>query len=414
MIKKLRRHIVCSTMTSLIIIMLVLLIVVNSVTAIANNSTADGSVERYYHIAHYIKNDPENENEFADDGTSCSVHVVDEREDSWQQYVIVWYRVDGSMQRVFLGSRFITDEEALSFVKKVDKKNADKGWIEFQDNDYRYGKFIDDIGEGYLVISHRPTERSRIDSMFQSSLVTAIVSCIAMFVIALMFSKRAAEPVERAMENQKRFITDASHELKTPITIISANNEIIELNHGADTLTQSNRTQLERMSSLIQKMIEMSKFDENTEDIDKEEFSLTEAVGDTAMSFMPMLEPMDKELDLKLDDDIDIESDESKVRQLVAILMDNAVKHSNEGSKTKVKLTKGKRTLLTIENSCSDIDKIDMNKIFDRFYREDKVRTGGKGYGLGLAIAKSICEVCDFDIKVKRTGISRIMFTVKF
>lgn len=409
MIKKLRRRIVYSTMSSLLVIMLTLLMVVNSVTEFTNNSTADGRIAQLYYIAQYIRDNPGNRIDYPDNDTGYNLQVFDESENSWQRYIIVWYREDGSMEMLFLGSNFVTEEEALKYVERAENKNGDKGWIEY----YRYGKFVEDDGEGYLILDYKATEKSRIDSMLQSSVITAAVSCVAMFIIALIFSKRATVPVERAMENQKRFITDASHELKTPITIISANNEIIELNHGVDTLTQSNRTQLERMSSLIQKMIDMSKFDENTEDVDHEAFSLTEAVYDTVMSFMPIIETSNKELSLKLDD-VAIESDETKVRQMIAILMDNAVKYSSADSMIKVKLTQGKHSLLTIENSCSNVDDIDMNKIFDRFYREDKVRTGGAGYGLGLSIAKSICETCNFEIKVKRTGISRIMFTVKF
>lgn len=410
MIKKLRRRIISTTMVSLIITMAVLVIVVNTLTTITNNSTADETIDRYYYIAQYLrKNAAENNFEVSVDGTD-NIMIIDESEHSWQHYIIVWYRSDGSREMTFIGSNFITQENALEYIKRAENKNRNSGWLE----NFRYGKFVEEDGSGYLIICDEITERSRIDSMFQSSVITSVVCIIAMLVIAILFSQRATMPVEKALENQKRFVTDASHELKTPITIISANNDILELNNGEDSLTQSNRTQLDRMSTLIQKMIEMSRYDENTEEIERERFSLGEAVYDTAMSFAPIIEKCGKELEIKLDQDVQIVSDEAKVRQLIAILMDNAVKYSDENGKILLHLTKVKKPVLQIENSCSNVDKIPLNALFERFYREDKVRTGGGGHGLGLSIAKSICEACDFDIKVKQSGISRIMFTVKF
>lgn len=411
MIKKLRRRIVSTTMTTLVLTMTVLVIVVNSLTAIANNSTADETIDRYYHIAQYVRdNSAERGFVIPEDDTSYSVWVIDEDEQSWQHYIIVWYRFDGSREMIFIGSNFISQEDALEYVKKAEVKRSYKGWLDY----FRYGKFVEEDGSGFLVMSDEVTERSRIDSMFHSSIITSAITCLVVLVIAILFSKRVTKPVERAMENQKRFVTDASHELKTPITILSANNDIIELNHGEDDLTKSNRMQLERMSTLLQKMMDMSRYDEHTEDIEKENFSLSEAVFDTAMSFTSLIEKSGKQIDIELDQNIEINSDEAKVRQLVAILMDNAVKYCDENGKILLKLTKGKKPVLQIENTCSGVDKMSLNLLFERFYRADKARTGGSGYGLGLSIAKSICEVCGFDIKVNQSGIERILFTVKF
>ncbi len=419
MIKKLRRRIMSVTMTSLLITMLLILIVVNSINTATNNGSADDSVERFYHFSIWARRNQEERiaNGEEVDGYGEDFYILYEDEHTWQRFITVWYDENGEREQVRLSTVFyiakdtyITEDQVYKYVERAENINKDSGWID----NMRFGKFTDEKGYDYLVLNYSATERSRIDFMVQSSVITAVVSLVVMFAIALFFSERATRPISKAVEKQKQFVTDASHELKTPLAIISANNEIIEMNHGADDITQSTHSQLARMDVLIQKMLDMSKLDEQYEDAEKERFSLSDAVVDTVMCFVPIAEKDGIRVVQKLEQDIEIESDEAKVRQLIAILVDNAVKYCDPNGKITISLTKGKKTMLQVENSCHNVRDIPLNMLFERFYRGDKARTGGKGFGVGLSIAKSICEICRFDIKVKQSGDDKIVFTVRF
>jgi len=407
------------TMVSLLATMLLILVVVNSINTATNNGSADESVMQFYHFSYWARENQREQiaNGEEVDGYGEDFYIIYEDEHSWRRFITVWYDEAGERDQIRLSTRFyvaenklITEELVYNYVDRAEKTNRDSGWID----NMRYGKFTDENGYNYLVLVYAATEHSRINFMIQSSAIVAVISLIVMFGVVLFFSERATRPVSKAVEKQKQFVTDASHELKTPLAIISANNEIMEMNNGADALTASTRSQLERMDVLIQKMLYMSRLDEQNENVESEKFSLSDAVMDTVLSFAPVAEKEEIIVVQKLEQDIDIVSDEAKIRQLIAILMDNAVKHCDPNGKITVVLSKGKKTMFYIENTCRNVRSIPLNMLFERFYRGDKARTGGKGYGVGLSIAMSICEICGFDIKVKASGDDKIMFSVKF
>lgn len=410
MIKKLQLRIVTTTMLTLFATMLAMIFVVNILTTTTNNTSADWSINYYHEYSLRLQSDPEFDPKIYKSSTGYNFNISNEDEDSWWSFIVVWYNADGSKKMIVLGSRYISDETAVELIERAENKNTKSGWV----NSYRFGKFTEEDGTGFLVMNPAETERSRIDSMFQSTVTTAGICSVVMFVVMMLFLKQTTRPIKKTMEDQKRFLTDAGHELKTPITILLANNDIIEMNNGESELTKSNRSQLKRMSVLIQKMIDISKIDENIVKIQKEVFSLSEAVYDMAMNYNPLIESVGKTIDLKLDENVELDNDELQTRQLISILLDNAVKYCDDNGRIYVRLIKEKRPVLMIENSYSNIDKISLSKLFDRFYREDRVRTGGNGYGLGLSIARSISDSCGFDIKVKKSDEAKIMFTVKF
>lgn len=410
MIKKLRLRIEAISMLVVLLIMITMVVVVNLITISENNSMADDSIDYHYSVSKSLKDDPEYVTEVEKSNTGYDFHISNEEGGRWWRYIIVWYGADGSKDTIVLGSRYISDEDAVEFIERAERKGETKGWVDY----YRFGKFYEADGSGFLILNPSESERSRIDSMFQSTILTAGICFVVMFVMVIFFSKQVVKPIHKMLDNQKRFITDGGHELKTPITIISANNDIMEMNYGESSITQSSRSQLKRMSVLIQKLIDMSKMDEDIDFVNKEKFSLDEAVYDTIMSYKEIAENLGKKVELYLDKAVELDNDETKARQIISILMDNAIKYCDESGIISVRLTRGKKPVLTVENSYSDIDSVSLSKLFERFYREDRARTGGNGYGLGLSIAYSICEACGFSIKAKKSDEGKIMFIVKF
>ena len=244
------------------------------------------------------------------------------------------------------------------------------------------------------------------------SCLTAAGSCFLVFVLVVIFSGRAVRPVAESYEKQKRFITDAGHELKTPITIVSANNELMRMNYGPSEWADGTADQIKRMSELVGRLVELSRLDEEKPPVTRADFSLSDAVTDTSSAFYGAAERAGKSLELHIAPDVRYRGDEGAIRELNSILLDNAVKYCDIGGTIAIRLTGGRRPVLTVSNPFKNVAGLELDKLFDRFYRADKARTGG-GYGLGLSIAKSIAAAHKADIRAVNAGGDVICFEVK-
>lgn len=193
-------------------------------------------------------------------------------------------------------------------------------------------------------------------------------------------------------EKQRQFITDASHEIKTPLTIIDANIEVLEMEHGENQWTKSTRNQVKRLTSLTQQLITLSKMDEEKNILERVEFSLSDAVLESVKSFEALIKTQNKKMDVEIEEDIFYFGDEMTIRQMIGILMDNAVKYSIDEGRIRVLLKrKGKKVQLQFFNETEAIPQGKQDVLFERFYRLDTSRnseTGGSG--IGLSVAKAI------------------------
>ena len=228
-------------------------------------------------------------------------------------------------------------------------------------------------------------------------LFTLLILYLILALVVWGLSFKVFQPIKETLYKHKKFISDASHELKTPIAVISANADVLASKTDNDKFVKSIKSQAKRMSLLVTDMLTLAKMDETTFTPLKESFNLSNAVTESVLPFDAVAFENGKTLLSEIESGIDYVGDRESVKKVVNILLDNAVKYSSVGGTIKVTLAKN---VLTISNTGSDIKDIDSDKIFERFFRGDASRsrdTGGSG--LGLSIAKSIANANKWDIK---------------
>ncbi len=311
-----------------------------------------------------------------------------------------------------------SEEYAKTVLAKYEKRGKDKGFYD----EYRY--MITKTEQGYSVVF---VDCSSDLSGFRKELVTSIVvsalGFFAVFLLVLFFSKKVFRPVEESYQKQKHFITDASHELKTPLTIISANVEVMEMESEESNWSQSIKKQVSRMIGLVDQLVTLSRLDEQVES-SKERFSLSDAILDTAQNYVAVAESGGKEFTIDVAENLSMSGDEKQIRQMTGLLLDNAMKYAAFDAKAnaesgpgadqkeagqisgkeakkaaerpKIRISlqqKGKKAELRLWNTTDELAQGAHDELFERFYRPDSSRnskTGGSG--IGLSIVKSIAE----------------------
>ncbi len=249
--------------------------------------------------------------------------------------------------------------------------------------------------------------------------ISLFVSLITITVLAVMvywLSKKAMKPVAASIEKQKQFITDASHELKTPLTIIAANAEVLEMCEGENEWITSIKNQTTRLSHLVKNLVELSKLNEMQDDKSRSSFNISLAFMETASNFETSAAVANKNFSYSATDDLQYYGNEAEIRQLITILCDNAIKYTDECGFIKMNLYKsGKSIILESYNTCEYIDPKTVSHLFDRFYRADSSRardTKTGGYGIGLSIAQAIVHRHKGKIKVFTSGTTGITFKI--
>lgn len=282
------------------------------------------------------------------------------------------------------------------------------------------GRDSDDSGRRYNTAAYMyifldcEQELSTFHNFLIASIAISAGGFLLVFLLVLFFSKRAIRPVAESYSKQKRFITDASHEIKTPLTIIDANTEIIEMMGGENEWTQSIRNQIRRLTELTNKMVFLTRMDEENQKFTMLDFSLSDVVHETVEPFQAVAKTKNFQLDIKVEPNISYHGDEGTIRQLVSLLVDNAVKYCSGQGEIRVELRNvGRNRILTVWNTVDGIEKGSHDELFDRFYRRDASRSQKTaGYGIGLSVALAIVQAHKGRITAKSEDGSSICFTV--
>ena len=273
-----------------------------------------------------------------------------------------------------------------------DKEKEHIGFLYFDKYSYSYRQ-----GES-LVIYDNSNARNNLVTVFKNSLIFFIILELVFIVIAKLISNWISKPVEESFEKQKDFIADASHELKTPLSVITASAEALEKNPKEKKWLTNIKNESERMNNLIIDLLDLAKTENGN--IELALGNLSKAVELSVLTFEGIAFEKNIKMDYHIDPNISMKMNENTIKQVVEILLDNAIKHSKENGKVEVKLTENNNIELSVSNLGEPIPKGEEEKIFDRFYRIDKSRNRNENrYGLGLAIAKNIVTLHKGTIK---------------
>ena len=280
-------------------------------------------------------------------------------------------------------------------------------------------------GFGHVIVLVDTTNR---DEALKSQAITLAViyvaAMLALFAASWLLSSLALKPVEDAWGRQRRFIADASHELKTPLAVILANTQILQKDEGIpeDSMrwVDSTSDEASRMNELVTELLELARADEATQAgssnvMAMSDINLSEMVDTATLEFDAVAFERGCVLRSEIEPNIHVNADRSWMSRAVRILIDNATKYAEEGSTVDVKLKRdGKRVVYTVHNQGNPIDKEDLDHIFDRFYRSDRARSRSDagGFGLGLAIAKSIVEAHGGTISATSSEAKGTTFTI--
>lgn len=245
-------------------------------------------------------------------------------------------------------------------------------------------------------------EAARFHSAIYKTLILLSVSFFALAIVVYGLSGKVFEPIKRILYKQKQFISDASHELKTPVSIISANADVIRTEDNK-AYVDSIKKQVDRLKFLVNDLLSLARLDEGNVKTVKETFNLSDEVMQTVLPFDAVAFEKGKTLNCDIDENVIYEGSKDDVKHILNILLDNAVKYAASGGEIKVSLKKsGARIILSVYNDGSLIPEQDSDKIFERFYRGDESRSRESGgNGLGLSIAKSIATLNKWIISAK-------------
>ena len=317
---------------------------------------------------------------------------------------------DGAVGSYSLDNIAAVDEsEAESYALKILGDGSDSGFTDI----YRYR--VADCEDGTRIIF--VDCRQELES-FRNTLVysvgVSLLGFLAVFMLVLFWSKKIFKPVAESYSKQKRFITDASHEIKTPLTIIDANTEVIEMVNGESEWTKNTRDQVKRLTALTNQMVALSRLDENPEPKEKAKFDLSDVAYEVIDHFSSLSEVRGKKISADIEDGIKYVGDENSIRQLISILVDNAMKYAVESADISISLKRdGRKVKFVLKNLTDGMEEGSQDILFERFYRPDSSRnseTGGSG--IGLSLAKSIVESHKGRITARCDGDGYITFQV--
>lgn len=394
MIRRLRRKLILACMVSLALVLAVILGGVNLMSyhkmvtdadAILALLDANGGNFPKNHGAEGTRPDgtpPARKNPFDPGGISPETPYE-------SRFFSVLLDADGQSLQVDTGQVVAVDEAAaVEYAQKVWESGRRSGFLEY----YRY--LVCEEEQGTLIVF---LDCGRSLSTFLSTLLTsvllALLGLLAVLVLLLILSKHIVRPVAESYEKQKQFITDAGHELKTPMTIIGADADLAEMECGENQWISDIRRQAQRLTRLTNDLIYLSRMEEEQPKLQPIEFPLSDVAEEMAQSFQALAKSQGKELLLQIQPMLSFTGDEKAIRQLLSILLDNALKYSADSAPLQLELEKQGRTiLLTVSNPVAQpMEQDKLSHLFDRFYRTDQSRSSETGgYGLGLSIARSI------------------------
>lgn len=381
MIKRLRRRVITMTMLSLFILLSVIVVGMNALNFHFLSSEADDIIELI----------SQNKGRFPDNGAihggKLPPHISPELPDELR-YFTALADADGNIVRTDTGrTSSVTAETAAEYAKQALILGKENGFM----SRFRFAVTEDERGT-FVIFLDCGRKLDSFHTFLFTSMIMSLAGLLIAFFAILFFSGKIIRPIAESYAKQKRFITDAGHEIKTPLTIINANADLLELETGENECIDDIKQQAQRLTKLTNDLITLARMEEDERPMQMTEFPVSEVVADAAAPFKKLAQAQKKELLLDVSPMLAMRGNVQAIEQLVAILLDNALKYSPPESAVKLKLEKqNKNICLSVFNeSAIEIKKEKLDLLFERFYRTDTSRnsaTGGHGIGLSLARA---------------------------
>ena len=313
-----------------------------------------------------------------------------------------------------------TETEAIEYarttIQAAIKDNTMQGFFKKERATYAYMIVPHEDGSYLIAVLDCTRDMAAIHSFLRNSLWFGLVCIILYVMILVALCNLAIQPFVHNMENQKRFITNAGHELKTPIAIISANTEALEMISGKSEWTENILKQVQRLSKLINDLIILSKMSEEKQEICWEEVNISSIASNIAESFRTMIADQKKQLVCHIEPNISVRSDEKRLYTLINIFMDNAVKYCDDNGLIDITVTTAKKhkgAVVAIANTYAEGAHMDFSHFFERFYRGDESHNSKKsGYGIGLSMAEELAQLLKGKIQVDYKK-DTIIFTIR-
>ena len=417
MIKRLRIKLIIVSMGSLLAVLMIIMAVMAAVNYDKITAAADDTLSILTeNDGKFPESQPELEEKLGQQPPDMDKRKMDEHEMSPElpyesRYFSVVINDDGEAISVNTGKIAAVDTKAaIEYANKAAASGKDFG---FEDN-YRY--MIGATEEGTRIIF---LDCGRSLDTFRSFVFTGLgvsaAGILAVLALVILLSRRIVRPFSENFEKQKRFITDAGHELKTPLTLSDADAEIPQTDIGENEWLSDIQNQTRRLADLTGNLILLAKTEEDNNDMKMIEFPISDMADEEISAFRTIARTQDKALDSCIEAGISFRGDERSLRRMMDILLDNAVKYCNEKGLIRVSLEKQKGFLkFSVFNTADYISKADISRLFDRFYRCDRSRNSDTGgYGLGLSIASAVTSAHKGRITADTDDEKSLTVTVK-
>lgn len=316
------------------------------------------------------------------------------------RFFSVHYNEAGEVVRVnqtYIAS--VSRAQAVEYADAVLAGGHDRGYY----NGYRYLAQPTARGTAVLFLNSE-WEIQTMRSLLWIAVAIAGICLVVVFCLVVLFSRQAIAPYLRNLEAQKQFITNASHELKTPLTAISTSADVLAMEYTDNEWVHSIQTQAFRLSKLVTNLITLSRLDEENPFPARTVFSLSDALWEISEPFACRAQAKGVGYVQSIADGLTLNADRAAAQQMVSILLDNAVKYTPEGGEIALAARQsGRRVEITVKNSCSDAAMEDVSRLFERFYRADQAHSSAvSGTGIGLSIAKATAEALGGSISAQR------------
>ena len=391
-IKRMRIKIIKIAMLSLFLVMLFIGMTINIVSIISSHRVVSNVLDRI------IENGgdmtlTERRVEYGNDGFLSITDVFSPQYKHYSRYFIATYE-NGEVTEIDAGfDKNIDVDEAYYYADRVKhKKKFGRVGMYY----YKFGTLQDGTTVG--VFLDCTAEIVQLGRMIYFSFVICLLGLGLTYILASYFSRHLVRQEVESSGRQREFITNASHELKTPLAVIRANTELLEMTEGENEWTKSTLKQVDHMDGLIKNLVMIAKAEEKADRSDFVDVNVSQSVEEAASNFDAMAKSSGITLIKAIEPDVHMLIEEGRMRQLAGLLMDNAMKYCDENGTVTVSfvsLKKGKQVKLEVSNHYADGSCVDCNKFFDRFYRADESHEQQKkkeGYGIGLSMAESICK----------------------